>query len=136
KARAIAGDTIRLDTNFRTVPDVLEFVNDFFECSGLLHLVEPVYRRMIPHRNAAGDACIELILPRETEEKITVRDARRHEAALLASRIKAMVEGAEPLCIEDPATHDQRHARYGDIAVLFRATSDLYVYEQALQAAG
>ncbi|RJQ06903.1 MAG: hypothetical protein C4551_07655 [Bacillota bacterium] len=47
------------------------------------------------------------------------------EAGLIAGRIREMVEGRQPLEVYDPRTGAYRRARYGDIAILMRATTGL-----------
>jgi ATP-dependent helicase/nuclease subunit A len=137
EAQRIGAPPITLDRNFRTTPNVLEFVNHFFTQTALLHRVEQPYHPMVPHRPAADGPCVELMLsPGRDDEKVRVREARQIEAATIARRIHAMCNGPEPVCVADPDTAAPRPARYGDVAMLFRATSDLYLYEQALQALG
>ena len=135
-ARQIANRTIELKRNFRTLPDVLWFVNDFFAQSGLLRQVEESYQPMDAHRAATHEVCVELIMPPDGDVKALAKESKQLEAAFLAARIRALCEGPDAIRIEDPSNGEMRHARYGDVAILFRATNDLYVYEQALQAAG
>ena len=134
EARRLAQRTIPLNMNFRTTPDVLGFVNAFFAKSNLLQYVEALYRPMIPHRPATHEPSVELIMPPANEEKILAKESRRREAAMLAARIHTMCNGPETAHVEDLDTNEWRPARYGDIARLFRATNDLYLYEQALRA--
>ncbi|MGA2411552.1 MAG: UvrD-helicase domain-containing protein, partial [Candidatus Binataceae bacterium] len=64
----------------------------------------------------------------------TLRAGRKLEAAAIANRITTMI--AEDVTVLDSANQAERPARYGDIAILMRAFTDVAIYERALRAAG
>lgn len=65
-------------------------------------------------------------------------EARAHEAAWIAARIRALVESGTPRLRPHPDDPGRSAGplRYGDVAVLFRAAGDLPIYEHALAAEG
>lgn len=117
--QSFSDETIPLDVNFRSQPLPLAFVNDFFERSGRLATADYAYRALKPFRDAQKNACIEFLFPENVEDK--AKDARKEEAELIAARIAQ-------LCMGDAA--------YGDVAVLFRAFTNVHLYEAALRRAG
>jgi ATP-dependent helicase/nuclease subunit A len=131
-------EVVPLNRNFRTVPDVLNFANDFFEKSGLLAAVEQPYVPLQPNRKPHNEAGIEWLLPDTTvlAAKPTSVELRALEADLIAARLKAVCEGEAPLSIRDPEDDELRPVRYGDMAILLRAFSDVSVYERSLREAG
>ncbi|MCL4217309.1 MAG: UvrD-helicase domain-containing protein, partial [Candidatus Hydrogenedentes bacterium] len=123
---------LRLATNFRALPDVMNFVNHFFAASDLLRQVEPDYVPMATHRPALNETRVEFILtPPETDAKAL--DYRRNEGQLLAHRIKTLC-GPEGITVE--CDGEIRPASFGDVAILLRSTSNLHLYTDALQEAG
>ena len=112
--------TVALDKNFRSLPGVLEFVNDFFRRSGLLRRVEPEYRGLTPHREPTDDCRVEFLIP-ETIENGNTQDHREAEAQLIACRIQGLHADGVP---------------YGGMAMLFRSLRDVYLYEKALRDHG
>jgi len=134
-AREAADEVVRMDTNFRSLPDVLTFVNDFFARSAQLRAVEDPYGPMGWHREADGDCHIEFLIP-ETMDNAKAPDYRDAEAELLASRILAMCGGPSRARIFDRELDGMRDAVFGDVAILLRSFSDVYRYERALRNAG
>lgn len=132
QAGAAADQRVALDTNFRSTPEVLAFVNQFFRETSLLAAVED-YGGMKTHRPASGRASVEFFLPPDTGEKVKAEEAHKTEAAFIAARIREMVHGPEPVTIGDP--DGRRPAAYGDIALLFRRFTHVHHYEEALRAA-
>ena len=128
-----ADKTIRMDRNFRSLPDVLGFVNEFFVASGLLEGVEP-YRPLVPHRKAAKESRIAFLIP-EMQPGAKTADYRRHEATLIAHHIAALCKGKPPLRLHLDGSATARTATFGDMAVLFRSLSDVFLYEEAFRRA-
>jgi len=64
-------------------------------------------------------------------EKLSAETYRRHEAAQIAARIQQMCAAPDPLKVGE-----DRPANYGDVALLFRAMGEVYLYEEALRRAG
>jgi ATP-dependent helicase/nuclease subunit A len=69
-------------------------------------------------------------------EKRGAEEIRREEARLIAARIRLLCAFGAPHTVHDEEGGGWRTARPGDIALLFRSTSSLYLYEEALRAAG
>ncbi|MBW7864805.1 MAG: UvrD-helicase domain-containing protein [Candidatus Hydrogenedens sp.] len=132
-----AEETIPLRVNFRSAPDVLGFINNFFMRSKCLNAVED-YAGMKTHRPAMGGARVEFFVTPPTEEgKAPSGEAQREaEAAFVAARIREMVEGPEPLMVQEKGSGGTRPAAYGDIAVLFRAATHTHYFEEALRDCG
>jgi len=80
-----------------------------------------------------GTAAVELLrLP----AGMPAERLRREEAAQLAHRIAALVEGRERLRGHPASERRGMHLGYGDVAVLFRSLRDLKVYERAFTLQG
>ncbi len=129
-------DALPLSKNFRSLPDVLGFVNSLFFRSGLLAAVED-YKGIGADRAAVGDAPrIEVFVPRPGDDgkALKVEEQAQAEADYLARRVRAMVESAQLLPVDREG--QRRPAGYGDIAVLFRKTTHMHLYEEALRRAG
>ncbi len=65
---------------------------------------------------------------------IPIDDLRTLEASHIAARIRELVDGQYP--VHDKETDEIRAVEYGDIALLFRVTSSVTIYESALREAG
>ncbi len=135
-AEASADDVILLDENFRSLPNVLEFANDFFTETKRLAAVEPKYGRLEAFRDATDDATVEFLIPEILEDKPTLGDYRRAEAEILASRLKEMVDHQCTIGERGEDNEIQRPVRYGDMAILLRAMGEVHVYEQSLRRHG
>lgn len=133
--RERAKRVLPLDCNFRSLPDVLGFVNHFLGASGLLGAVED-YKPMAVHRAALGEPQVEFLVTGPSDgAKWLAEDYRRAEARLIAGRIQALCEGDTPASVYDERTASWRSADYGDVAILFRAMSNVYLYEEELRKA-
>ncbi|HXF05625.1 MAG TPA: UvrD-helicase domain-containing protein, partial [Blastocatellia bacterium] len=158
---ARGGLRLVLGKNFRSQRPLVEFFNRFFS-----RLMSPPEREdadaleaagfigFIPdeaHRGSLHEPAVELLL--EITDGTAPDDARDVEAHLIADRIAQMVRSGErliaadrepsssPIAVETneslPAdTPGRRAVRYGDIAILFRALSDIKIYERALRQRG
>lgn len=108
---------LTLSENFRSHPEIISFVNGFFQTvwSGNEALGVP-YKALAPGiaAPAATDPRIEYLSVRQED----VREARQLEATLLADRLRAV--------------HEEHRTGYGDMAILFRAGTDMPLYERAL----
>lgn len=138
---------IVLAENFRSRPELIRFFNAFFS---ELFVLPPDGDRAEAERlgfaeyeagRAARPTCEELpaveLLLWIPEDRADAEEGREREAELLAHRIRNMVEDEEPVVFEpvdgDATVERRRPARYGDIAVLFRAMTDIKLYEAALR---
>ena len=129
-------DVVLLDENFRSLPNVLEFVNDFFADTGRLAAVEPEYGRLAAHRNTGDHARIEFLIPSPIEGVTALGDYRHAEADILASRLKEMVDQAITVGERGEDGEIQRPVQYGDMAILLRAMGEVHIYEQSLRRHG
>jgi len=121
-----------LDKNYRTLPDVLAFINETFQRSGLLNAVEPDYAPLTPHRPALGEPRVEFLLPPKKDNKPGVDEYRSREAVMIAARLDEMMRGPRPAVVCD-RDGEGRPAGFGDAAILLRAMSSVYLYEEALR---
>lgn len=121
-----------LTVNFRSQPAILDFANALFA----RRLVD--FEALLPHEPQVNPgSCVEFLWsPRE--EKGNVAEARGTEAEWIAARIAAMVApGAEPVVVDRGANPRRlRPARPGDVVLLFRSMSSVYLYEAALRRHG
>ncbi len=130
------GQAVHLDVCFRAHPPLVEWINRvgaaIFARTGPARPYEFPFEQLRPHRPAPPYLhCVELHLVAEGEDAAARRSA---EAQLLATRIKALVAGEADVLI---ATNSGwRRPGYGDIALLFQASTVFDYYEQALRAAG
>jgi len=129
--RDIKEEPVQLKENFRSTPDVLEFVNDHFEQSGALSAVEANYGRLKAVRPSWNEPRVEfMVVPKIDEHKTA--DYREVEAQYIARRIIQLVH-SEPITIYDDDEEQNRPARFSDVAILLRSRSDIFLYERALQ---
>ncbi|MEO0529778.1 MAG: UvrD-helicase domain-containing protein [Planctomycetota bacterium] len=121
---------LTLSQNFRSQPAVLDFVNAQFG---------PVfgkdYAALTASRPQATDGpAVEFLwTPPPEEDGATAQ--RSAEATAIANRLRELIDGDLPTVV-DEETGEKRNARPGDIAILFRALSDVAAYEAALRDAG
>ncbi len=128
-----------LTLNFRSQPAILHFVNALF-CDDLGEEYDP----LLAHRpQVAPEPAIELLwAPDEFPEERSGRSERlrRREADWIARRVRAMLDGGEKIVWDEEAAERGKPAarpvRPGDVALLFRALSDVQYYEEALQRYG
>ena len=94
---------------------------------------EPVHGRHRQVNEAVGE-CLVVLQP-EDGEQLGSAEGHAEEARQLAARLEELVreEGAH---VWDTSLGKARPVRYGDVAILLRATTHLHVYEQALERQG
>lgn len=130
-----------LTRNFRSQPAILNFVNALF-CHKL-----PDYEPLFAHRQQrATEPAVEMLWasqPTEPGEKENVAALRKCEAEWIARRLRELIDGQQRLIYTDDAQyHDGsaqsglRPVEQGDICILFRAMTDVAVYEAELQRWG
>ena len=125
---------LSLTQNFRSQPAILEFVNALFR-DDLGSDYEPL--RPTRHQVSAKPA-IEFLwaaaLPGARENSQMLR---RREADWIARRVRAMLDSRAPIVWDADAAKSgkpaARPAQPGDFAILFRALSDVQLYEEALR---
>ena len=120
-----------LSVNFRSQPAILDFANALV--GHRLADYEPLRAH---HPQLNPNPCVEFLwAPREDKESVT--SARMEEARWIARRLAAMI-GRESLVVErEQGKADVlRLVQAGDIVLLFRAMSNVALYEAALRDAG
>lgn len=152
---AWGGQAVRLNTSFRTHPPLLTWIN---QVTGTvlarerdLQPYEVAFEPLLPHRpDPTHSRCIELHCVNESSEPdqnstdptqqeqdnappMSVRDI---EAQVIAERVRALVAGEQGTLVYDHTRECWRTPDYGDIALLFRASTAFEHYEQAFRTAG
>jgi ATP-dependent helicase/nuclease subunit A len=125
------GEIIHLNRNFRSRPEIISFVNQVFKGYWGRDGSTVDWKPLVAASSFARKEvpCVEILLA--CGEKM--EESRKLEAHLLAARIKEIVEDGE-LKLTRPDC--QRPVTYGDFAILFRSTTDIKLFEGALEEAG
>jgi len=140
-----SSQVLRLAVNFRSTPALTGLYNSLFSHPAVMgaEAQEPFEARYEPissfRRDGAARALeMHVVLAEDgqeaDEESLSLQRLRETEARLLARRIVELV--AEPDEITVGEDGRSRRPRYGDVAMLFRSTPDMPVYERALRDAG
>ncbi len=136
---------LRLAVNFRSTPALAGLYNSLFSHPAVMgaEAREPFEARYEPissfRRDGSARALeMHVVLAEDgqeaDEESLSLQQLRETEARLLARRIVELVAEPDEITVgEDGRT---RRPRYGDVAMLFRSTPDMPVYERALRDAG
>ncbi|GJQ58790.1 MAG: hypothetical protein D8M57_06415 [Candidatus Scalindua sp. AMX11] len=147
----VPGSLIRLNENFRSRPQVLDFINHLFgklwpesvhgeheDCNAQKDTSSSATPSLHnSHQLKAGAQFSEKSLP---SIEIVVVDgadkirARRRESTEIANRIKEIVEQGEIKITNQ--REEGRKVSYRDFAILFRSTTDIKLYEQSLLQSG
>ncbi len=132
------GQRIRLDSSFRSHPDIIGWVNHVgahvFARSAPLQPFEIPFEPLHPSRTASPHPISVELHVAEGEDRAA--DRRVAEAKLLARRLVEIVEGSTHPIIYDRKEACWRRPTYGDVAMLFRASSAFEPFEAALRAQG
>lgn len=113
------GQYITLDKNFRTVKELLDIYNDIFSVLMSTAYDDINFKRLEYHYCAESVPCAGLIVINGQER--SAYDARCQEAQAITAKIEAL--------------KNEKNYNYGDFALLFRSTTDIEIYEQALKEA-
>ena len=105
-----------LDTSFRSVPEIIDFVNKIFP-EIFTGKYDPVYDPIEPHRKSAKGSVSLITLPQDKEL------GAQNEAETLASWIYDRIENQRLVICEDGGVC--RHAEYSDVAILIRRRTNL-----------
>jgi ATP-dependent helicase/nuclease subunit A len=126
-----------LTVNFRSQPAILDFTNALLGpgVAGPPGL-EDYAPLQAHHAQLNPGPCVEFLwAPREDKE--TVNQARTREAEWIARRIAGLVSRGEPLVADRSGPKPRlRPVRQGDIVLLFRAMTNVEIYEAALRRHG
>ncbi|NLA10767.1 MAG: UvrD-helicase domain-containing protein [Firmicutes bacterium] len=127
------GEALSISQNFRTLPALIEWVNDTFS-----RLIEPQgryqpdYQHLSAYRPPRNEPSVVLLEPCSSLDALRADEIRAAEAAAVAGLIKTAVgEWSIPA-----AQGGSRPLQYGDIALLFPTTTGLYHFEEALRRCG
>ncbi len=135
-----------ISQNFRTTPAVVNWVNNVF--AGVFdddreEGRQPGYQWVEPYRLPVEGPRVAVLLGDDFGSAAGAAEAaRRAEGQALAALLLAMHgEERDAWAVQDReagdgATESLRPPRWGDVAILFRATTGLETYEQALREAG
>jgi ATP-dependent helicase/nuclease subunit A len=117
-----------LTVNFRSQPAILDFAN------ALLGQALESYEPLTAHKPQINPGpCVEFLWsPRPDDGNVTA--ARRVEADWIAARIAGMIDREK--LIVDEETGTLREVKAGDVVLLFRAMSNVHLYEAALRRQG
>jgi ATP-dependent exoDNAse (exonuclease V) beta subunit len=146
-ADAAGGRVLRLSENHRSVPAVLDLVNEVSA-----HALAPpagapprddelrfeASDRLVPRRPEAARPACELLCDAEGAGG-DAADRRRLEADAIVRRIQALLSGAAGVAVREKGeggVERPRRPRPGDVAILFRRLTQIGPYERALRAAG
>jgi ATP-dependent helicase/nuclease subunit A len=128
---AFAADPVRLTANFRSVPDVLTWVNQVFgELIADDGDAQPPYVDLAPHRRAPGRHPAVLVVGGPVEDRSIgdIRDAESQELAGLIRRMRAEKW--------EVGRTERAPVRYDDIAILVPTRTPLGQIERALELDG
>lgn len=126
------GEIISLQENYRSLRDVVGFVNYFFEKQ--FHTIieneyEVIYEPLNQARGALGNGSVEIILRNEEDEA--------PESEFIAQKIKNMIDSQEEIWERGEDNKEApRPINYGDITILIRTRKQLPIIEVALNELG
>ncbi|MGH7840652.1 MAG: UvrD-helicase domain-containing protein [Candidatus Binataceae bacterium] len=149
RSRVSAPTALPLAENRRSTPNILNFVNGLFASAMAAGGASPPdylvtwnpAHALIPSRPPNPDYAVEIIPAIDDDAapggagagRLNAAEKRELEARALAHRIRAIVAAGDLIAAADGAPQP---ANYRDIAVLFRAFSNIAIYEQAFVSAG
>ena len=140
-----AGVVTAIRQNFRTTPAAVAWVNNVFADvfdGDAAEGRQPHYQWVEPYRPPAEGPRVAVLLGREYGAQAGEADAARLDEARAVAALLHQMHGPEAArwSVQDrDAARDAeswRAPRWGDVALLFRATTGLETYEQALREAG
>ena len=126
---------ISITTNFRSCPQILEYVNACFVEPFSEKNNQPGFQALEPSRpeRARGKSVVALQVALDPEEKPNIAYIRSCEAEAVANLCTHLI-GREH--IYDLKDKNQRKCRAGDIALLAPVGSELSIYQKALEDHG
>ncbi|GEC15447.1 UvrD-helicase domain-containing protein [Nitrobacter winogradskyi] len=131
---AIAPDSLlKITANFRSVEPILKFVNKQFEQPLSESAGQPGFSELSPVHPAGADpgvVALDVMVDDEKPSAGTIRDAEAVAVADLCGRL------AGNLMVRDRQTNELRKCRFGDIALLAPASTELWRFEEALEDLG
>jgi ATP-dependent helicase/nuclease subunit A len=137
------GQVIGMDTCFRAHQRLIDFVNHVFpQVFSIESRYDTAYQAMTTGRLPAHEsAAVEMHIvgqlkngeaeAAEAKSRLTASRLREIEAALIARRIEEIRRQGEHLLFDEKENRP-RPPEYGDFALLFQASTNFDIYEQAL----
>ncbi|HEX3724777.1 MAG TPA: 3'-5' exonuclease, partial [Pirellulales bacterium] len=126
---------LELDRNFRSQPAIVHFVNALF-----WHDLENYEPLRADRPQQAPEPAVEFLwAPATAEDNKSKELWRRREAEWIARRVRQILDDPQLIVggrSSAEGTGEPRRARPGDIAILFRALSNVEYYEDALRRHG
>ena len=134
-----AGDAdavLSIATNFRSRAPIMEYVNAHFETALSEENGQPGFQALDPFRpprdGEPSVAALDVAVA-DKDGRANAQQQRDGEAEAVAELCARLI-GSEP--VPDPENGEPRPCRAGDIALLAPTGSDLWRYEEALEARG
>jgi ATP-dependent helicase/nuclease subunit A len=130
-----SGSHLNISQNFRSVPSIVEWVNETF---GSIIVqpdegkYQPRYEPIHAMRRGAERAVIALDLELESEST-KAGEVRRREGTAIARLIRYLVEGNRTVI--DPVTKKEGRIAYRHIAVVYPGTTGIDYYEEPMRRA-
>ena len=137
RERTPAAGLLSLTLNFRSQPAILDFVNALFYDD-----LGEGYEPLRPHRaQISPKPAVEFLwAPGSPTDRENKELLRRREADWIALRLRQLIDSGRPIVWDSAAAAEEepaaRPARLSDVAILFRALSDVEIYEDALRRYG
>lgn len=132
-------DVVSLEDNFRSAPGLIRLHNHLFDrvFAGAERPYEARPQPLRAHRAAPEQPFAHgwILEFGDPDEKGNAEARRRAEAEQVARAILAMREESTP-CVFDSATGSWRQPEWRDFSILFRAATNLNLYEDALRRFG
>jgi ATP-dependent helicase/nuclease subunit A len=135
KQEILTGDIEVISQNFRSVPEVIDWVNRAFGALIDPHdRIQPHYIPLDAFLPSNRQETSPVVVIHSTDPVSTADAVREEEARLLAGTIRQAVEQAWP--VRDEESGELRPARFGDVAILLPTRTKLNLYEDVFSAAG
>ena len=130
-----AAGRLPLTKNFRSRPEILRFVNALF--APAMEGYEPLEPPPGAPLESPGGPHVEFLLPAvpltPDGKKAGAAACREVEARWIAARVRELLDGGP--CVRVKGEQDRRPVP-GDVCLLFRALTDVKLYEDALREVG
>ena len=131
---AESGAELSIVENFRSVPGIIEWVNETF--SEIMQppggaRFQPRYEAIHPHREGTGAPVILLDLELDGKD-LNAPAIRKREGEAVARLIHRLLE--DGMSVMDASSRAMRPVRFGDIAVIYPGTTGIDHYEEPLRA--
>ena len=136
----LGGGEAQLVQNFRSVPEIIEWVNDTFDKLLVqVDKVQPGNLRLEANRNSIAHPQLAVTLLRgDVDPDDSADEERAIEADALAAMLRKVLDDRWPVLAEGASGDkpETRPVEQKDIAILVRSWTDVDVYVRALRRAG